>query len=464
MDGRRGETIAAMTTIPHPDATLLSIVERDLWHLDHELVAGFERRMVADVARWFPAPFAAQYGLELDLPRPASGMRATVDLSVGLDRRSPAAAILAGRADAPLHDALFRDATWRGLRDFGARWTARTDHASATIPRIWLAFPQPDRPGRIPIPAITFGLEREATTADAMAVLEVIGGIAPAVASQQREPFARVLDAIGRAPAYLAVFPTRSATALRIELEVQRSEIAGLLATIGWPGDRQRLALLSAWAARGDIIRLSIDLDRAIAPRIGLALGSTGHWATRIGQQLAMLYELADLGAISRITAERVASGLRRDVERDDDGGRALVQHGLSHVKATLEADTGAARQPLPLPLAADRAAGSPTEAVTNARRRAVTYLLGAQAESGGWPALVDVGGFATTWVTAHTAHALAIEGSPRALAAARRGWQYLVTQRQPAGWRYTETFEPDADTTTWTLRLADALGLAQLE
>jgi len=453
-----------MNDTPHADATLLAIVQRDLWHLDHDLVAAHERRLIADVAGWFPAPFAARYGLELDLPQPNAGSRATVDLSLGVDRRDPTATILAGTDDPPLPEPLSSDGTWRGLRAFAAAWTAAADGPFATIPQIWLAFPQPDRPGRIPAPAISIGLEPGATAADALAVFDTVGLLAPDVARAQRDPFARVLAAIGRAPAYLAVHPARSATALRIELEVQPAEIPVILAAVGWPGDTGRLAPLVDWAARGDIVRLAFDLDRAVAPRIGIALSASGHWATRIRRQLGMLYGLADLGAVSRRIAERIASGVRREVEAADVGDRVLVQHGLSHIKATLEADgsmrakayAGTLRHPLPPAATATSAA----DAVADARRRAVAYLLGAQDASGAWHGLVDLGGCATTRVTANAAHALAVEGGPRALAAARRGWAFLQTQRQSTGWSSGKGFDPDAGATTWTLRVADALGL----
>jgi len=65
-------------------------------------------------------------------------------------------------------------------------------------------------------------------------------------------------------------------------------------------------------------------------------------------------------------------------------------------------------------------------------------------------------------WVTAYVAWALASVPDARARSAAENALELLLERRQDApGWGYHALLPPDADTTTWALRLAQDLGVA---
>lgn len=94
------------------------------------------------------------------------------------------------------------------------------------------------------------------------------------------------------------------------------------------------------------------------------------------------------------------------------------------------------------------------------ARDRARDFLLAAQREDGTWHDFFLPAGESHDWVTAYVAGCLATTGDAEVAAAARRGWDHLRTAQKPGGgWGYNASTPADADSTIWTLRLAEALG-----
>jgi squalene-hopene/tetraprenyl-beta-curcumene cyclase len=101
----------------------------------------------------------------------------------------------------------------------------------------------------------------------------------------------------------------------------------------------------------------------------------------------------------------------------------------------------------------------------------AIDLLLGARNQGGWWrdffdrgrPAHMDgplMGSTSDEWVTAYIGAALATVADPRATAAAAHAFDLLLTRRQEtSGWGYHAAIPPDADTTTYVLRLARRLG-----
>jgi squalene-hopene/tetraprenyl-beta-curcumene cyclase len=97
--------------------------------------------------------------------------------------------------------------------------------------------------------------------------------------------------------------------------------------------------------------------------------------------------------------------------------------------------------------------------AVTEAVRWAAEFLIESR-DADGWWRDFDVAGPSDAWVTAYVGLALsAVEDGP-ARPAAHRAWDLLRARRRwTQGWGYHARVPPDADTTTWALRLADAVG-----
>ncbi|HET6776377.1 MAG TPA: prenyltransferase/squalene oxidase repeat-containing protein [Actinomycetota bacterium] len=96
---------------------------------------------------------------------------------------------------------------------------------------------------------------------------------------------------------------------------------------------------------------------------------------------------------------------------------------------------------------------------VGEAVRSAAAFLLEGR-DSDGWWRDFDVAGPSDAWVTAYVGLALATVGDGPARRAACRAWELLRARGGwTAGWGYHARVPPDADTTAWALRLADAVG-----
>lgn len=99
----------------------------------------------------------------------------------------------------------------------------------------------------------------------------------------------------------------------------------------------------------------------------------------------------------------------------------------------------------------------------------AVSYLSTLQHEDGKWVDYELPVGASDQWVTAYVGAALARAGATLghagALAAARRGADWLVAERTyEAGWGYNAFTGPDADSTAMALSLLSSLGLSICE
>ena len=114
--------------------------------------------------------------------------------------------------------------------------------------------------------------------------------------------------------------------------------------------------------------------------------------------------------------------------------------------------------------ISAGRLAGQPRDALGRASvaacDRALRALLNAQHPDGWWTDFLLAPGPSDEWVTGYVGTCLAALPDSRALDAARDAWRLLQRRRHLAdAWAYNALPPGDADSTTWGLRLADALG-----
>jgi hypothetical protein len=162
----------------------------------------------------------------------------------------------------------------------------------------------------------------------------------------------------------------------------------------------------------------------------------------------------------------------------------SFVERRLSHVKVSVASGAVTAkayfgfgpvweapRRDAKKPGVASRQEALGPTTLRDAVNAAVDRLLAARNQGGLWRDFFDrarpahteqrVTGYASDeWVTAYVAWALASTGLPRARAAAEEALSLLLSRRDnEAGWGYHALLPPDADTTTWVLRLAGALG-----
>lgn len=252
------------------------------------------------------------------------------------------------------------------------------------------------------------------------------------------------------------------------------------LRAVGWPGDPARAAARSdELFGVADRVRLCLDAEEErVGPRLGMELfvGPPERFDPRWSLALELLVaeglctpERRDLllgwpGRSSPLDVpDWPASLLVRSLL--DGGGRPCVLEArLSHVKVDLEPARAKGYvglvhvplEPLGPPVAPPpRPATSREEACS----RALGFLLGARTQAGGW---LDFPGFAEgpadEWPTAFVASVLAALPEPEARRAAARAWDLLARRRRD-GWGWNGTQPPDADSTTWVLRLGQALG-----
>jgi len=89
-----------------------------------------------------------------------------------------------------------------------------------------------------------------------------------------------------------------------------------------------------------------------------------------------------------------------------------------------------------------------------------LAYLDAARDRRGIWWDFYTRAGYSTEWVTAYVGAALATLGDDRATQLSHAVWNALRRRRWMAGgWGYSAPVPPDADSTLWALRLAEAIG-----
>ncbi|MET0403489.1 MAG: prenyltransferase/squalene oxidase repeat-containing protein [Cystobacter sp.] len=95
----------------------------------------------------------------------------------------------------------------------------------------------------------------------------------------------------------------------------------------------------------------------------------------------------------------------------------------------------------------------------------ALGFLLSARDERGTWKDFLLPAGHSDLWVTAFVGEVLAGVSEPRARDAADAAWRFLEAEAvSSGGWGYNARVPGDGDSTLWSLRLAQALGLESSE
>jgi squalene-hopene/tetraprenyl-beta-curcumene cyclase len=99
-------------------------------------------------------------------------------------------------------------------------------------------------------------------------------------------------------------------------------------------------------------------------------------------------------------------------------------------------------------------------EIVRAAVERGTAYILRSRSGDGWWRDFKNNGGVSDQWITAYVGCALAGTSDALANGTARSAYQQLATKLAGRpGWSYNDGVPPDADSTIWACRLAEALG-----
>jgi hypothetical protein len=299
---------------------------------------------------------------------------------------------------------------------------------------------------------------------------------------------------------HVGVMLGRSMRALRVHVSgIRLGALDAYLADAGWPGDADRaIAAARLLLDHGDSLVLCMDLiGGELLPRVGLECfftqkqGVDPRWRPLLERLVG-----AGLGSSEQAQALLSWPGIITPADPAPAWPDALlvaslsmpvhevglVERRLSHAKITIGAGEperakayfGAGHVTCDLigaaPFARVSAERHPAACTQEAVDAALAFLLGRRNQAGWWrdffdrarPAEVDrrVTGYSSDeWVTAYVATALAGLHESEARQAAQDGLQLLLARRRDGGWGYHALLPADADTTTWVLRLAAALG-----
>ena len=292
----------------------------------------------------------------------------------------------------------------------------------------------------------------------------------------------------------------RPVQALRIHVSgVPLWALGDYLAAAGWPGDVDRaIAAAGLLLDRGDWLVLCLDVVGELLPRLGLECGFDQRRGLDPRWE-ALLRRLVDAELSSAEKTQALLSwpgivtpagpapwpdaliidGLSMPAQK-----LGVVERRLSHVKITVGAGepqsakayfgAGHTTHDLlrPEPAVPVKPERRPAASVEEAIAAALAFLLGRRNQAGWWldfvhrarPPGVDQGvtGYRSDeWITAYVAAAIVGLDHPHARDAARNGMDLLIARRRHGGWGYNVMIPADADTTTWVLRLAAGLELA---
>ena len=402
---------------------------------------------------------------------------------------------------------------WRRVRRLCRDWSTPGNPLHDAISELWLELDGPEvhagRPARLDrlAPSI-FAVLRPRTTDAALAAAH--DALRALVEPAPPETLALVLDRISAScppPAHVShvgVMLGRSVPALRIHVShLPLAAFRAFLAAIDWAGDAEQVhELAEVLLLHGDSVVLCLDVVGDVLPRAGLECffaqkhGVDPRWAPLLDRLVVLGLATASKAEAllrwpGRITppdtptawpADLIVAGLQQPVNVF-----GVIDRRLSHVKLTCSpaapvtakayfgfghvwTDASAGEDPPHRAVPTARLT-TPLPSLEEAIGAAVDRLLAARNQGGWWrdfydrgrPGHVDrrVTGYASDeWVTAYIASVLATVGDARARAAAEQALGLLLARRGgTAGWGYHALLPPDADTTTWVLRLADHLG-----
>lgn len=320
---------------------------------------------------------------------------------------------------------------------------------------------------------------------------------------------------------HIALMLGRVPAALRVNVSrLSLRELPRYLEHVGWPGPADEIQRLGGVLLEFvDSIVFALDLGDQVEPRIGLEC-FFAEWHSMDPRWEYLLDHLVDVGLCSGEKRNALLAWPGRVSPADSSGPWpeqllisgllqppdrfGVLDRRLSHVKlvhtpgAPLRAkayfgfepiwltpagkphreaeDTTGAPAPAPRPLTGPERKALPTRtSLSRAIEGATAYLLGARNQAGMWRDFYARGrpgvgsrfmaGTSDEWVTAYVGWALATGATRKSLNAAREAWDLMSARRGVLdGWGYNAQFPADADSTAWTLRLAQSLGVAETQ
>jgi hypothetical protein len=369
------------------------------------------------------------------------------------------------------------------------------------VEELFLEYDRPEGGGTDPLPGVFISLPDEprramALCAGTLALLRPTAPSAALIASVRRCFLACQGDTV---VSHLGLMPGRAIDAVRLNIKGLRiGQADAFLERCGWLKSWPRTSALFAAAAVGaDRVTLALDVGDRLFPRLGLECfldeqpAQDPAWRKRLDslsaaglccpdKAEAFLRVPTDIlpgGAGSHWPASLIVQSLlgpenefvglaRRAVhvkitETMGAGMEAKAYFGAGTLRFSPAAPSRERRwRPT---LAAPRPRRSLAGVAPNAQdpiERGVRFLLETQPQSGLWRDFNVPSGISDEWVSGFVGTQLARTGDGRARSAAEECFLRLAERQRPnGGWAYNAYHPTDADSTSWALRLASALG-----
>ena len=441
-----------------------------------------------------PVPSA---GLELRL---ASG--GPVDLQQNIVARDGLPGIAARHITHLLADARLETAPgWDRVEHFLCAWTDSATSWQGMVHDLWLEFDLPTSPAQaLPLPAVFIGLASGGLAGgESAAALEpilaaILGApIPPTVLETLSRCVARCSDR-GRIT-HVGLMLSRPNAAIRLNVaRVPAERIVPYLEAIGWPGSAARVeSLLDRLFPLVDGITLALDVGASVGSRLGLEC-VVRERSVPGPRQTALLNLLVELDCCTAAERDALVAWPRvigppqsrapwpaalivTDIARPANG-LCGISSALNHVKLEVVDEE---------PLRAKaylyfhtRWLGAPEEdsaaqtiagaleierSLEDGIEGALHFLSNTRGQSGLWRDFYAQDGGSDEWVSSVVGGVLAEVPRARAQQEAFSTWRILARRaRSGGGWGWNVVTAPDADTTTWTLRLAEAIGAGRTE
>ena len=448
------------------------------------------------------APAFAALGLECRL---SGGGTPVLDLQLGAYAGREAAAATLDLSRVRDRDEL--PDTWEPVYELCREWQSPDTALGRAVAEVWCELDLIPGAQTIDLTALApsvFIVLKPLATSERMAAigraLDVLLGAKAAKPLQAAVDRCAAAAPGGAWVSHIGVMLGRPVHALRIHVSgVPLWALGDYLAAAAWPGDADRaIAAAGLLLDRGDWLVVCLDVVGELLPRLGLECGFDQRWGLdpRWGP---LLSRLVDAGLSSDVKTQALLSwpgivtpagpapwpdalitaGVALPVDK-----LGVVERRLSHVKITVGSSEGPSAKAYfgaghvthdllgAQPVAAVKPERRPAASVEEAIAGALAFLLRRRNQAGWWldfvhracPCGVDDGvtGYRSDeWITAYVGGAIAALDHPQARDAARNGMKLLLARRSHGGWGYNVMIPDDADTTTWVLRLASTLELA---
>lgn len=473
------------------------------------LISSEAIEQLESVSRYFPDAIASTYGFEYRL------QPSTPAVDFAFQVTETGREILAGlHPHTHLPEPFGKHPVWQQIQKFCADWSDPSSLLHYFIADLWLEFdlkldsnanttdiPVPGLFFRLTSPPANLGIPFDYSWIWKQALPLLLG---TALRSTLEE---KLIDCIKQLPPQTSIFQiglmfSRTVEAIRLCLVGSPNELLPYLTQIGWTEPLEEVEkLVSSLAPYVDGIILDIDIGEQIYPRIGIeGIYLTRYQACVNGQWQSLLDYLTSQGSCATETRDALLKYSGYTLVKPLH--QRIYVRGLNHIKLVYQSGQplaakiyfGAMHQPISaIPArSANTVNGKSTEVEEDATRRergdvetvpplvcsssqasisqaiesAVTFLLAARDSKGWWIDFHLAAGLSDEWVTGYVGTMLATIPDNRVPEAISTAWNLLNSRRHRANgkWGYNRFPPGDADSTSWALQLARAIGESHSE